>query len=84
MGTSIVQSDKKLTAFRLSKDLVERLKILASRDHRSLNNFVEKILMSIVYDENNPITVDTPLDTKENNNPDTFDMEAFKSYVESL
>ena len=31
---------KKATMFRLSVDLIERLKEMAKREHRSLNNFV--------------------------------------------
>ena len=34
---AIVQ--KKATMFRLNVDLIERLKELAKREHRSLNNF---------------------------------------------
>ena len=31
---------KKATMFRLNVDLIERLKEMAKREHRSLNNFV--------------------------------------------
>lgn len=36
---------KKITTFRLSEELLERLKVLAKRENRSLNNFVEKGFM---------------------------------------
>ncbi|MDE5749203.1 MAG: ribbon-helix-helix domain-containing protein [Duncaniella sp.] len=47
---------KKATMFRLDIDLVERLKEMAKREHRSLNNFVECILLDVAYNEPNEIT----------------------------
>lgn len=51
---AIVQ--KKATMFRLNVDLIERLKELAKREHRSLNNFVECVLLDVAYNEPNDIT----------------------------
>ena len=45
------------TAFRFDKDLIKRLKIKAKKENRSLNNYVETVLMDIVYDEPNEDTV---------------------------
>lgn len=42
--------------FRLSSELVDRLKELAKREHRSLNNFVECILLDVAYKEPNETT----------------------------
>ncbi len=47
---------KKATMFRLSTELVERLKELAKREHRSLNNFVECILFDVAYNVPNETT----------------------------
>lgn len=47
---------KKATMFRLDVDLIERLKEMAKREHRSLNNFVECILLDVAYNEPNEIT----------------------------
>lgn len=47
---------KKATMFRLSTDLVDRLKEMAKREHRSLNNFVECILLDVAYNEPNEVT----------------------------
>ncbi len=47
---------KKATMFRLNIELIERLKELARRDNRSLNNFVECALMDIAYHEPNSTT----------------------------
>lgn len=42
--------------FRLPVYLLDRLKELAARDRRSLNNFVEGILLDAVYHEPNEVT----------------------------
>ncbi|MDE6239492.1 MAG: ribbon-helix-helix protein, CopG family [Muribaculaceae bacterium] len=47
---------KKATMFRLSSELIDRLKELAKREHRSLNNFVECILLEVAYNEPNETT----------------------------
>lgn len=47
---------KKPTMFRLDEELVTRLKELAKREHRSLNNFVECLLFDVVNTEPNEIT----------------------------
>ena len=54
IGTASV---KVQTAFRLSKDLIDRLKVKAQKENRSLNNYVETVLMDIAYDEPNDETV---------------------------
>lgn len=47
---------KKATMFRLNADLIARLKEMAKREHRSLNNFVECVLLNVAYNEPNEIT----------------------------
>ena len=42
---------KKNQSFRLPVDLIERLKLLAKRQKRSLNNFVETLLLGAAYNE---------------------------------
>ena len=54
MGTA---ATKVQTAFRLDKDLISRLKLKAKKENRSLNNYVETVLMDIVYNEPNDETV---------------------------
>lgn len=49
--------ERKQTSFRLSVDLVKRLKLAAKKENRSLNNFVESALMDIVYNEPNTVTL---------------------------
>lgn len=47
---------KKAQSFRLPVDLIERLKMMAKRQNRSLNNFVECALLDIAYNEPNAET----------------------------
>lgn len=48
---------KKNQSFRLSVDLIERLRQLAKRQNRSLNNYVETLLLDAVYCEPNDVTL---------------------------
>lgn len=48
---------KKNQSFRLSVDLIERLKLMAKRQNRSLNNFVETLLLDAAYHQPNAETV---------------------------
>lgn len=48
---------KKNQSFRLSVDLIERLKFLAKRQNRSLNNYVETLLLDAAYHEPNAETL---------------------------
>ena len=52
-----VTTTKVQTAFRFDRDLIRRLKIKAKKENRSLNNYVETVLMNIVYDEPNDDTI---------------------------
>lgn len=44
------------TSFRLRADLIEKLKRKAAHENRTLNNYVESILLDVVYDEPNDVT----------------------------
>ena len=79
-----VSTNKKQTAFRFSEDLLERLKDRARKDNRSLNNYVEKILMEAVYDEPNEETVAAMKEAKEGKGLETLDLAKFKEFVASL
>lgn len=48
---------KRNQSFRLSVDLIDRLKLMAKRQNRSLNNFVETLLLDAVYHEPNAETL---------------------------
>ncbi|MBD5257855.1 MAG: toxin-antitoxin system protein [Barnesiella sp.] len=48
---------KKNQSFRLPVDLIERLRQLAKRQNRSLNNYVETLLLDAAYHEPNAVTI---------------------------
>ncbi len=48
---------KKNQSFRLSIELIERLKQLAKVQNRSLNNYVETVLLDAVYHQPNVTTI---------------------------
>ena len=48
---------KKNQSFRLSVELIERLKQLAKRQNRSLNTYVETVLLDVAYHEPNAETL---------------------------
>jgi hypothetical protein len=48
---------KKQTAFRLNENLISRLKEDAKKANRSLNNYVECLLMDSVYNEPHETTI---------------------------
>ena len=79
-----VAVDRKQTAFRLMTDLLDRLKVAAKKENRSLNNFVESVLLDAVYREPNEETLTAMKDAKENGNLETLDLDNFEKYVESL
>lgn len=79
-----VTVDRKQTAFRLRTDLLDRLKVAAKKENRSLNNFVESVLLDAVYREPNEETLTAMKDAKENGNLETLDLDNFEKYVESL
>lgn len=79
-----VAVDRKQTAFRLRTDLLDRLKVAAKKENRSLNNFVESVLLDAVYREPNEETLTAMKDAKGNGNLETLDLDNFEKYVDSL
>lgn len=77
-------SVKVQTAFRFDKELVRRLKIKAKKENRSLNNYVETVLMDIVYDEPNDETIEAINEVRSGNNLEKLDTEKFDEFVASL
>lgn len=53
MGTTIA---RRPASFRLRADLLDGLKRNAARENRTLNNYVESVLLDVVYDEPNEVT----------------------------
>lgn len=65
------------TAFRFDKELIRRLKIKAKQENRSLNNYVETVLMDVVYDEPNEETIEA---IREAQNEKSLDKKDLKRY----
>ena len=49
--------EKKLTSIRLNKNLYARLQIQAKKENRSVNNYIETILLESVSKESNAETL---------------------------
>lgn len=79
-----VAFDRKQTAFRLRTDLLDRLKVAAKKENRSLNNYVESVLLDAAFREPNDETLAAMKDAKENRNLETLDLDNFEKFVESL
>ena len=66
MATTMI---RKPASFRLRVDLLERLKRNAARENRTLNNYVESVLLDIVYHEPNEVTKAAIEEVMSNRNP---------------
>ena len=72
------------TAFRLNKDLIIRLKVRAKKENRSLNNYVETLLMDIVYNEPNEETRAAIEEVRSGKPLETLDVDNLEEFVEEL
>ena len=55
-------------SFRLKAELMERLRMGAKASNRSLNNFVENVLLDAMYHEPNETTKAAIVESMSNNN----------------
>jgi hypothetical protein len=72
------------TAFRLDKDLISRLKLKAKQENRSLNNYVETVLMDIVYDEPNNETIEAIKEVRSGRVLENLDVDNLEEVVAKL
>lgn len=72
------------TAFRLSTELLKRLKVEARKQNRSLNNFVESVLMDAVYRTPNAATMAAVKEAREDKNQETINLDNLEEFIESL
>ena len=79
-----VTTTKVQTAFRFDKDLIRRLKIKAKKENRSLNNYVETVLMDIVYDEPNIETVAAIEEVRSGKQLEKLDVDNLEGFVAEL
>lgn len=70
--------------FRLRTELIERLKELAARDNRSLNNYVETVLMDVAFYKPNNATIEAMKEAQVESNLTTVDMSNYDSFLKSL
>ena len=77
-------TNRKQTAFRLNEDLLNRLKIAAQKENRSLNNYVESVLTGIVSLKPNKETLEAMKEAGESDNLATLDLDNFENFVASL
>ena len=64
--------ERKQTAFRLSKELLVKLKEAAKLENRSLNNYVESVLIDAVSNNPNKITLKAMKEAREDKNLENF------------
>ncbi len=73
---------RKQTAFRLRDDLIIRLKVQAKKENRSLNNYVESVLLDAVYRVPNETTLTAMKEAKESKTLETLDVERLGTHSE--
>lgn len=81
MATTI---QKKQTAFRLSAELIDRLRVEAKRENRSLNNLVEVLLMESLDRRPNPDTIAAIREAREGKYAGQLDTTSFEAFMKSV
>ena len=76
--------ERKQTAFRLSTSLLINLREAAERENRSLNNYVESVLMDSVFSNPNKLTLAAMKEARENRDLETLDVDNLESVIASL
>lgn len=76
--------NRKSTVFRLREELLERLKQLAALDNRSLNNYVETVLMEVAYHTPNTTTRAAMIDSQNDANLSPVNMDSFEDFLSSM
>ena len=81
MGSTI---ERKQTAFRLSSDLLKQLRIEAKKENRSLNNYVESVLMDVVYKNPNKPTLEALDEAKSGKYAGKIETSNFDTFMKSI
>ncbi len=81
---TLTNTTKVQTAFRFDKELIRRLKIKAKQENRSLNNYVETVLMDVVYDEPNEETIEAIREAKSGKNLERLNLDKLDDLVAAL
>lgn len=75
---------RKQTSFRFNTELVDKLRVEARRHNRSLNNYVESILMAFVSEQPNNLTLAAMEEAESGRELEALDMRNFRKFVDSL
>ena len=81
MSTTVI---RKQTSFRLNSELIDNLRKEAKRHNRSLNNYVESILMAFMAEKPNDITLAAMKEAEKSDKLEKLDLDNFRSFVDSL
>lgn len=84
MNAQAITNEKTTTSFRLNSNLVERLRSMARRNNRSLNNFVGTILFDVAYNEPNGETIEAINEARSGKKMDRFDMAELDAMISAL
>ncbi|PNE25659.1 toxin-antitoxin system protein [Tannerella sp. oral taxon 808] len=76
--------ERKQTSFRLRTDLLKRMKNEASKEHRSLNDLVESILMDNMYFQPNETTLAAMREAESGVELEELDLDHFDEYIKTL
>ena len=76
--------EKKAHVFRLPVYLLDKLKELAQKDSRSLNNYVEFLLLDAVYHEPNEETIAAMNDAKAGKLEGPIDTSSVEAMLKSM
>ncbi len=76
--------ERKQTSFRLRTDLLKRMKNEASKEHRSLNDLVESILMDNMYFQPNETTLAAMREAESGVELEALDLDHFDEYIKTL
>lgn len=76
--------EKKAQSFRLPVELIEKLKKLARKQNRSLNNFVECALLDLAYSEPNEETLAAITEAKSGKLQGPLDVSSVEAMYKSM
>ena len=74
---------RKQTSFRLREDLLQILQEHAKKANRSLNNYVESMLMEVVYSEPNEETKAAIKEARSGKFAGTIDTSSMEAFIKS-
>ena len=82
MNTELVVN-RKQTAFRFNEDLLNRLRVAAKKENRSLNNYVESVLMNVAYLNPNQTTSEAIEEAKAGKFAGTINTGSMDAFIKS-